>query len=121
VPERGNRTGLPEPDDSQSIPVHGAPALGSGVREDRCFAENAPLARRQPEEDLVSGRSRGGTAAAEGTGQASPAFIREMLKPLREVKPQPLTALQDDVSDLRFYGVTTNGKNGMRLQAAAGQ
>ncbi|MGA2660729.1 MAG: hypothetical protein ABSH34_24850 [Verrucomicrobiota bacterium] len=44
-----------------------------------------------------------------------------MLKPLREVKPQPLTALQDDVSDLRFYGVTTNGKNGMRLQAAAGQ
>ena len=63
----------------------------------------------------------GGSAAVEGTGRASPAFIREMLKPLREVKPQPLTALQDDVSDMRFYRVTTNGKNGMRLHAAPGQ
>ena len=26
-----------------------------------------------------------------------------MLKPLREVKPQPLTALRDDVTDVRFY------------------
>jgi hypothetical protein len=63
----------------------------------------------------------GGTALVEGTGPASPAFTREMLKPLREVKPQPLTALQDDVSDVRFYRVTANGKNGLRLQGAVGQ
>jgi hypothetical protein len=44
-----------------------------------------------------------------------------MLKPQREVKPQPLTALEDDVSDMRFYRVTANGKNGMCLQAAAGR
>jgi hypothetical protein len=33
-------------------------------------------------------------------------------------QPQPLTALKDDVTDVRFYRVTTNGKNGVRLQAA---
>jgi hypothetical protein len=63
----------------------------------------------------------GGTVSVEGTGQASRAFVSEMLKPLREVKPQALTALQQDVSDVRFYRVTTNGKNGVRLQAAVGQ
>jgi hypothetical protein len=65
-------------------------------------------------------QDNGGTAAADGTGQPDPAFLREMLKPLREVKPQPLTALPDGVSDVRSYRLTTDGKTGMRLQAAAG-
>jgi hypothetical protein len=58
-----------------------------------------------------------GLDAVEGTGTASPAFIREMLAPLRTVKPQPLTDLRDDVSDVRFYRVWANGKNGVRVQA----
>ena len=62
-------------------------------------------------------KDNGGTDAADGVGQASPEFIREMLKPLSEVKPQPLTALKDDVTDVRFYRVSTNGKNGVRLKA----
>ena len=61
-----------------------------------------------------------GGDAVDGVGQASPEFIREMLRPLREVKPQTLSALKDDVTDVRFYRVWANGKNGVRLQAAPG-
>ena len=59
-----------------------------------------------------------GLDSVEGVGKATPDFIREMLKPLREVKPQPLTALKDDVTDVRFYRVWANGKNGVRVVGA---
>ena len=62
-----------------------------------------------------------GLEAIEGAGLSTPAFIREMLKPLREVKPQALAALGPDVTDLRFYRVWLNGKNGLRVQGAAGK
>lgn len=58
---------------------------------------------------------RGGTPT--NPRKADSAFIREMLKALREVKPQPLTVLGDDVTDARFYRVWANGKNGVRIQA----
>lgn len=58
-----------------------------------------------------------GTDAVGDVGKANPAFIREMLKPLREVKPQPLSALGDDVTDVRFYRVWASGSNGVRIQA----
>jgi hypothetical protein len=41
-----------------------------------------------------------------------------MLKPLREVKPRSLTAVKDDATDIRFYRVWANGRNGVRVQAA---
>ena len=58
-----------------------------------------------------------GLDSIDGIGKASPEFIREMLVPLRTVKPQPLADAGRDVSDLRFYRVWANGKNGVRLQA----
>jgi hypothetical protein len=61
---------------------------------------------------------RSGTDVAEGSGQSTPAFVREMLKPLREVKPRSLTAVKDDATDIRFYRVWANGRNGVRVQAA---
>ena len=63
-------------------------------------------------------KERTGLDSIDGIGKASPEFIREMLVPLRTVKPQPLTNAGSDVSDLRFYRVWANGKNGVRLQAA---
>ena len=59
----------------------------------------------------------GGLDSVEGVGKASPAFIREMLAPLRTVKPQPLADKGRDVSDVRFHRVWANGKNGVRLEA----
>ncbi len=58
-----------------------------------------------------------GLDTGENTGTAAPAFIREMLTALRTVKPQPLTTLKEGVTDLRFYRVHANGKNGVRVQA----
>lgn len=58
-----------------------------------------------------------GTDAVEGVGKADPAFIREMLTPLRTVTPQPLTPCAPEATDLRFYRVWANGKNGVRVQA----
>ena len=58
-----------------------------------------------------------GLDAIDGKGTATPEFIREMLQPLREVKAQLLTPLKDDVTDVRFYRVWTNGKNGVCIQA----
>ena len=51
-------------------------------------------------------------------GKATPEFIREMLSPLRTVKPHPLTNLDQSVGDVRFCRVWANGKNGVRVQAA---
>ena len=55
----------------------------------------------------------------EGTGKATPEFIREMLKPLREVKPQPLGAPKDGVTDVCFYRVWANGRNSVRVQGTS--
>jgi hypothetical protein len=66
-------------------------------------------------------KDRTGTDTADGSGKSTPGFVREMLKPLREVKPRPPTAVKDDVTDIRFYRVWTNGKNGVRVRAAPGQ
>jgi len=66
----------------------------------------------------VHRKNRTGLDSVKGTGKATPAFIREMLIPLRTVKPQGLTDRNDDVSDVRFYRVWANGRNGVRLQGA---
>jgi hypothetical protein len=50
--------------------------------------------------------------------RSTPEFIREMLISLRTVKPQPLTDLDQIASDVRFYRVWANGKNGVRVPAA---
>jgi hypothetical protein len=63
---------------------------------------------------------RTGTDHAAGSGKSTPEFVREMLNPLRQVKPRPLTAVKDDATDIRFYRVWTNGRNGVRVQAAPG-
>ncbi|MHB9133696.1 MAG: glycosyl hydrolase family 28-related protein [Armatimonadota bacterium] len=62
-----------------------------------------------------------GLDSVDGVGKATPAFIRDMLIPLRTVKPQPLTDLKDGVTDVRFYRVWATGKNGVRVQAGAEQ
>jgi hypothetical protein len=62
-----------------------------------------------------------GLDSVEGVGKATPEFIREMLAPLRTVKPQPLTPVKETVSDVRFYRVWATGKNGVRVQAATGK
>ena len=93
--------------------------LGFNGRNSKIDLGGAAIKGQVVAEHLRLQRKDGtGSDAADSVGKASPEFIREMLKPLREVKPQPLTALKDDVTDVRFYRVTTNGKNGVRLQAA---
>jgi hypothetical protein len=62
-----------------------------------------------------------GLDSVDGVGASTPEFIREMIQPLREVKPMRLTTLEDDVSDIRFYRVWAGGRNGVRVQAAPGQ
>ena len=57
-----------------------------------------------------------GLDAIDGKGTATPEFIREMLQPLREVKPRELTPLKDDVTDVRFYRIWANGKNGVLIK-----
>jgi hypothetical protein len=59
-----------------------------------------------------------GTDTIPDSGKPSPAFLREMLKPLREVRPQPLTTVKDGATDLRLHRVWANGKNGVRIQGA---
>ncbi len=57
-----------------------------------------------------------GLESIDGVGKAAPEFIREMLMPLRTVKPQPVEDLKDDVTDLRFHRVWATGRNGVRIQ-----
>ncbi len=59
-----------------------------------------------------------GLDSIDDVGKATPDFTREMLTPLRTVKPRPLSPLKDDVSDVRFYRVWATGRNGVRVQAA---
>ena len=82
--------------------------LGGPEVKGRVVAEHMRVARKNST----------GTDAVDGSGKSTPEFIREMLKPLREVKPQPLAAPKDGVTDVRFYRVWANGKNGVRVQAA---
>ena len=84
----------------------GAP--GKGPVKGQVVAEHVKAVRREPT----------GLDAVDGISKATPQFIREMLIPLRTVKPQPLTDLDQSVSDVRFYRVWANGKNGVRVQAA---
>ena len=56
-----------------------------------------------------------GTDSLPDVGAADPAFLRDMLQPLRTMLPQPLTTLDDHLTDLRIYRVRANGKEGMRL------
>jgi hypothetical protein len=83
---------------------------GTGVKG-QVVAEHVRLTRKD----------RTGTDAADGSGKSTPAFIREMLKPLREVKPRSPIAVKDDATDIRFHRVWTNGRNGVRVQAAPGR
>ena len=83
--------------------------LGGPDVKGRVVAEHVRVFRKEPT----------GLDAVEGTGKATPDFIREMLAPLREVKPQPLTAPRDGVTDVRFYRVWASGRNGVRVQRAA--
>ncbi len=59
-----------------------------------------------------------GLDSLDSVGKATPAFVREMLTPLRTVKPQPVADLPDGVSDVRFHRVFLSGRNGVRVQAA---
>jgi len=82
--------------------------LGGPDVKGQVVAEHVRVFRKEPT----------GLDAVEGTGGSTPEFIREMLKPLREVKPQPLAPPKGGVTDVRFYRVWANGKNGVRVEAA---
>jgi hypothetical protein len=59
-----------------------------------------------------------GTDSLPDVGKPDPAFLTEMLAPLRSVLPRPLTNLSPDVTDLRLYRVATDGLEGVRVQGA---
>ena len=61
-----------------------------------------------------------GALAAEGSGKASPEFVREMLRALREVRPRPLAAPIEGVTDVRLYRVWADGRIGFLVRASAG-
>ena len=83
--------------------------LGGPDVKGQVVAEHVRVFRKEPT----------GLDAVEGTGKATPGFIREMLRPLREVKPRPLTASKEGITNVRFHRVWANGRNGVRVQAAA--
>lgn len=89
--------------------------FGGTAVKGRVVAEHIKAFRKDKHPDYPNQSS--GLEAVEGVGKASPAFIREMLTPLRTVKPEPLTDKGGDVGDVRFYRVWANGKNGVRVQA----
>jgi hypothetical protein len=62
-----------------------------------------------------------GLDSVEGVGKASPEFIREMLTPLRTIKPQAIADLPDGVTDVRFHRVWATGRNGVLVRAAGAQ
>jgi len=70
--------------------------------------------------DHIKQSTSNGLVAVSGTGEATPAFLREMLTPLRTVKPDTDDNLAADVTDVRFYRVWCYGKNGLRVQASPG-
>ncbi|HOS42464.1 MAG TPA: hypothetical protein PK794_02120, partial [Armatimonadota bacterium] len=81
--------------------------LGGDAVAGRVVASNVKLFRQDGT----------GLDAGDDVGAAAPSFIREMLAALRAVKPRPLTDLKAGVTDVRFYRVHANGKNGVRIQA----
>jgi hypothetical protein len=82
--------------------------LGGAAVTGQVVAENMKVYRKDAT----------GLDAVDGLGKATPAFMREMLAPVRTVKPQPLTDLREGVTDVRFVRVWTTGKNGLRIEAA---
>ena len=96
----------------------GIPATTSPARTSQRPARvRTRLTERKTATDVPLAGLSFGLDSVEGVGKASPEFIREMLTPLRTVKPQPLADKGSDVSDVRFYRVWANGKNGVRLEA----
>lgn len=89
--------------------------FGGAAVKGQVVAEHIKAFRKDKHPDYPNQPT--GLDAVDGVGKALPAFIREMLTPLRTVKPQPLTPLPDNVSDVRFYRVWANGKNGVHVQA----
>ncbi|MHB9025000.1 MAG: glycosyl hydrolase family 28-related protein [Armatimonadota bacterium] len=81
--------------------------LGGLTVKGQVVAEHMQTSRKEPT----------GLDIVENAGKATPAFMREMLNALRTVKPQPLVDLKDGVTDVRFYRIFANGKNGVRVQA----
>ena len=59
-----------------------------------------------------------GTETTPDIGTASDDFVREMLVPLRTVKPQNPVKRPAQENDLRLYRVWVDGKTGLRIQAA---
>lgn len=57
-----------------------------------------------------------GTDSLPDVGTASPAFLREMLQPLRTTLPRAVDDLPARVTDLRVYRVFTYGKVGVELR-----
>jgi pectin methylesterase-like acyl-CoA thioesterase len=84
--------------------------LGGAAVQGQVVADFMKIYRKEPT----------GLDSLPDIGHATPAFIREMLEPLRTVKPHLLTDLPEGVTDVRFFRVWANGKNGVRVQAAAG-
>jgi hypothetical protein len=89
--------------------------FGGDATKGQVVAEHVKAFRKDRHPDHPNQST--GLDSIDGIGKASPEFIREMLVPLRTVKPQPLVNAGRDASDLRFYRVWANGKTGVRLQA----
>jgi len=58
-----------------------------------------------------------GTAEAPDIGKTTPEFIREMLIPVRTLKPQDYTVARgENENDLRFFRVWLKGRNGIHIK-----
>ena len=90
--------------------------FGGDAVKGQVVAEHVKAFRKDSHPDYPNQPT--GLDSVAGIGKASPEFIREMLAPLRTVKPQPLTDLPPGVSDVRFHRVWASGKNGVRVQGS---
>ena len=89
--------------------------FGGAAVKGQVVAEHVKAFRKDKHPDYPNQPT--GLDSVDGAGKSTPEFVRDMLKPLREIKPQPLTDSKDDVTDIRFYRIWANGRNGVRVQA----
>ena len=111
-------------DISTKISVHGDGSktnvlfLGDGGVGEKSFVNSSPNAHAAQVACTTWTDGIGATPTPD-IGVADPSWLREMLAPLREAHPLPLTDIRPGVTDFRVYRVNaTNCTIGIHLNAA---
>jgi len=91
--------------------------LGGDAVKGVVCAEHTRMPLRYPPHPDYPNQSIGTTDIPNEGIASTPEFIREMLAPLRTVKPQPLVPRGKGEQDLRFFRVWLHGETGLKILA----